>query len=44
MPGAVAGATLMARELMGEETEEEQDGEGASPSGDRPARTSPSGV
>ena len=24
MPGAVAGATLMARELMGEETEEEQ--------------------
>ncbi|MEU9051754.1 EI24 domain-containing protein [Streptomyces sp. NPDC048384] len=44
MPGAVAGATLMARELMGEETEEEQDGEGAAPSGDRPARTSPSGV
>lgn len=44
MPGAVAGATLMARELMGEETEEERDGEGAAPFGDRPEHTSPSGV
>jgi CysZ protein len=25
MPGAVAGATLMARELMGEETAEEEE-------------------
>ena len=32
MPGAVAGATLMARELLGEETEsEETDTEAAEP-------------
>ncbi|GAA4049607.1 EI24 domain-containing protein [Streptomyces shaanxiensis] len=43
MPGAVAGATLMARELMGEETEEGRGREDA-PSDGWPAHSSPSGV
>ncbi|MCL8013351.1 EI24 domain-containing protein [Streptomyces sp. AS02] len=42
MPGAVAGATLMARELMGEETEDGQ-GKGSLPSAG-PGNLSPSGV
>ncbi|KUN93240.1 EI24 domain-containing protein [Streptomyces caeruleatus] len=42
MPGAVAGATLMARELMGEETEEDRD-KGSLPDAG-PGTFSPSGV
>lgn len=42
MPGAVAGATLMARELMGEETEETKDGRSLPGAG--PGNLSPSGV
>ncbi|MFE5815242.1 EI24 domain-containing protein [Streptomyces sp. NPDC056479] len=52
MPGAVAGATLMARELLGEETVEGRGGEEAAPSDGQPTNTtqhrsassSPSGV
>ncbi|MFH0518904.1 EI24 domain-containing protein [Streptomyces sp. M41] len=48
MPGAVAGATLMARELMGEETVETGEGTGgedtAAPFDAGPSTFSPSGV
>ncbi|WP_217165249.1 EI24 domain-containing protein [Streptomyces sp. AC512_CC834] len=43
MPGAVAGATLLARELLGEETRDGDDRDGDDRAGDGPAGDGPAG-